>query len=142
MIVIPLRTGRGQNDREHFRVRAKRWEREHQEVAAGLSDLARPEIPCGVVLTRLGPSSGLDDDNLSGAMKAVRDAVAEWLGVDDKDERVRYAYGQERTKEWGVRIEFVPHCEGCASDGALFVSACRACEGRMLAVVDRIREAA
>ena len=59
-----------------------------------------------VTLTRIAPSNGLDDDNLAGALKAVRDEVAAWLGVDDKDRAtVRYEYEQERGP-WDVRIEW------------------------------------
>jgi hypothetical protein len=58
------------------------------------------------VLTRFAPSNGLDDDNLTGALKGVRDAVAQWLEVDDRDRsRVRYVYEQQRGS-WGVGIEF------------------------------------
>lgn len=63
----------------------------------------RFEIPCVVLLTRIAPSNGLDDDNLVGAMKAARDAVAEWLGVDDGHPSVQYRYAQRRGP-WGIEI--------------------------------------
>ena len=54
----------------------------------------------------------LDDDNLSSAFKAVRDAVAAWLGVDDSPRSpVRWKYAQERVKhraERLVRIDLRP----------------------------------
>lgn len=110
-IVIPLRTGRGLNDRPgHFYARGKKVKRERTAVAWSLVALLpreRPSLPCVVTLTRLAPSNGLDDDNLAGALKAVRDQVAVWLGVDDRRrELVRYRYEQERTKDWGVRVQF------------------------------------
>lgn len=106
MILVPLRTTRGQNVREHYAVRAKRVKAEHEAVAWMLNTVARPPIPCSVRLTRCAPSVGLDDDNLSGALKAVRDAVATWLGVDDKHKHlVSYVYDQRRAP-WGVCIEF------------------------------------
>lgn len=47
----------------------------------------------------------LDDDNLRGALKGVRDAVAKRLGVDDGDvERVTFKYEQPKGSEHGVRI--------------------------------------
>jgi len=59
-----------------------------------------------VTLTRIAPSNGLDDDNLAGALKACRDEIAEWIGVNDRDRKtVRYEYEQERGP-WGVRIEW------------------------------------
>jgi hypothetical protein len=48
-----------------------------------------------VTITRVSPRL-LDDDNLRGALKAVRDGIADALGVDDRDERVRWRYRQIR----------------------------------------------
>lgn len=50
----------------------------------------------------------LDDDNNCASFKALRDAVARTLGVDDRDGRVVWRYGQVETRgEEGVvvRIE-------------------------------------
>ena len=106
MICIPLRTGMGLNSREHFMARKRRVASERQAVAYVLGPQVKPALPLIVTLTRIAPSNGLDDDNLAGALKAVRDQVAEWLGVDDRDRKtVRYEYEQERGP-WGVRIEW------------------------------------
>lgn len=105
-IAFPMRTGRGMNSSELPMVRHRRVKREKKEVMWELKRHTKPQIPCTCVLTRVAPSSGLDDDNLAGALKAVRDAVAQWLGVDDKDRMtVRYRYAQRRGP-WGVCIEF------------------------------------
>lgn len=105
MIVIPLRTVPGLNAREHFRVRAKRVKAERTAVAWALVGKTKPAIPCSVRLTRVGPAT-CDDDNLSGALKAVRDEIAKWLGIDDRHSRqVRYVY-EQRKGPWGVGIEF------------------------------------
>ena len=105
MIFIPIRTGRGLNAREAWQSRARRVKAERQAVAWLLRG-KKPVLPCTVRLTRCAPSNGMDDDGVVGALKAVRDQVAEWLGVDDKDSaRVRYVYAQCRAA-WGVRIEF------------------------------------
>lgn len=37
----------------------------------------------------------LDDDNLAGGFKALRDAIAESLGIDDGDERIEWIYRQQ-----------------------------------------------
>lgn len=78
----------------------------------------RPELPCTVTLTRIAFSDGLDDhDNLRGALKAVVDAIAAIIGVDDKDKRrVTWVYGQERAPERGyyavrITIEENTHAE-------------------------------
>lgn len=62
-----------------------------------------------VTLTRLAPSSGLDDDNLRGALKAVRDGVADALRIDDRDPRVTWEYEQRRSqpRQWAVEIRIV-----------------------------------
>lgn len=107
MILIPIRTAPGLNAREHWAVRAKRVKAEREVTGWKLADQRRPAVPLEVTLTRIGPSNGLDDDNLAGALKGVRDAFAEWIGVDDRDrKRVRYLYEQERGPEWGVRVEW------------------------------------
>jgi hypothetical protein len=39
----------------------------------------------------------LDDDNLVGSLKPLRDAIAQWLGVDDGDPRLTWESHQIRT---------------------------------------------
>lgn len=105
MIVVEIRT-QGPNAREHFHAKAKRVKKEREATAWVLSRHERPAIPCSVLLTRTAPSGGLDDDNLVGSLKGVRDQVAQWLGVDDRHrDQVRYRYGQHRGP-WGVEISF------------------------------------
>lgn len=107
MIEVPIRTVPGLNAREHWRPRARRVKAERQAVAWVLKTQQRPTLPCSVLLTRCGPSNGLDDDNLAGSMKAVRDEIASWLGVDDrKRDIVRYRYAQRRAAKWSVCVEF------------------------------------
>jgi len=105
-LVVPMQTGRGMNSRGHWRVAHKRNLAEQDVIAWELHRIPKPAIPCSVLLTRFAPSNGLDDDNLAGALKNVRDAVAKWLGVNDaKRETVRYRYTQARGP-WAVGIEF------------------------------------
>lgn len=63
--------------------------------------------PWCVRLTRLcSAAQPLDDDAPPGALKAVRDAVAAALEVDDGDPTIAFAYAQERRKgPMGVRVE-------------------------------------
>lgn len=67
-----------------------------------------------VTLTRIAPGT-LDDDNLRPAMKAVRDGVADALGVDDRDPAVHWQYAQHRggRGQWAVvvavQIQIAPH---------------------------------
>lgn len=71
-------------------------------------NFTRPALPCTVLLTRVAPGNGLDDDNLSGSLKAIRDQVAHWLRVDDRDPLVKWTYAQRRGTrgEWAVEVEF------------------------------------
>lgn len=103
-----LRLGRGGNDRLHWRakVRQKNAEREAVAWQLAMEKPAKPSVPCIVTITRMSPGNGIDDDNLVSCAKAVRDQIAEWIGVDDRDsERVRYVVKQERGP-WSVRIQF------------------------------------
>ena len=40
----------------------------------------------------------LDDDNLIGGFKPLRDAIARWLGLDDNQRVIDWQYGQVETK--------------------------------------------
>lgn len=106
MLIVPIKTGTGLNAREHFRARALRVRAERWAVAYLLTQQHKPDMPCSVRITRIAPSNGLDDDNLAGSLKAIRDEIAHWLGIDDKRrDIVRYVYAQQRGP-WGVGIEF------------------------------------
>lgn len=65
----------------------------------------KPELPVVVRLTR--ESKGrLDDDNLSTAMKYVRDEIARFMGVDDgKVDLIRFEYAQRHGPAHAVEIE-------------------------------------
>jgi hypothetical protein len=63
-------------------------------------------LPVRCRLVRIGGSGEMDDDNLPVTAKWCRDAVAFFLGVEDGTRGpVRWEYGQEGGKRWGVRIE-------------------------------------
>lgn len=93
--------------------RAKRAKQQHGVVGLVLRAHRPVAAPCEVRITRLAPGT-LDTDNLQGSAKHVRDAVALWLGVDDKDPRVTWHVGQERTKHYGARIAVRPWSPGAA----------------------------
>jgi hypothetical protein len=51
----------------------------------------------------------MDSDNLAHACKPLRDAISDYLGADDGDERLRWEYGQVETRgaeEVIVRMEY------------------------------------
>ena len=109
MVTVPIRTVSALNAREHPMARHRRVKSERNATFWILAPLAKPAtLPAAVRLTRLGPTNGLDqDDNLNASMKGVRDQVAEWLGVNDRDPRVKWLYAQRREKAWGVGVEFL-----------------------------------
>jgi hypothetical protein len=97
-----------QNAREHWRTRAKRVKAERAKAENWCFHfLEKPTTwPVVVRLTRIGPRK-LDSDNVSGACKAVRDGVADFLGINDGDEsKVSWVYAQE-LGQYGVRIELL-----------------------------------
>jgi hypothetical protein len=94
------------NSRLHWAARAKRVKRQRAIVGLILRTVARPPLPCVVTITRRSPGT-LDDDNAVSSAKATRDAVATWLGVDDRDPRVTWRVEQERAP-WGVRVSVRP----------------------------------
>ncbi len=123
-VVVPIRTTSKTNDRDHWRVRAKKTKAERDATACVLCErhgavcvvastpkgprvrFREPPLPCTVTLTRISERY-LDDDNVRGALKAIRDEVAAFLGVDDRDPRVVWAYAQMKQKRghFGVRIQ-------------------------------------
>ena len=109
-VLIPVRTVSEANARGHWSVRSRRA-REQRWVAhaAMLQATAIFESPPMTIrLVRIFPPRGrlLDSDNLAVSMKAVRDGIADALGVDDGDPGLRWLYDQERGVGWGVRAEF------------------------------------
>lgn len=110
LIEIPLKTVSALNAREHSMARHRRVSKEREATAWALAGKKRPALPCQVTLTRVGPTRGLDSfDNLPSALKGCVDQIAEWIGVNDReDDRVRYVCKQERAPRWFVRVEFEP----------------------------------
>lgn len=118
------------------------------EGAKAIGELAR-DARLLVKLVRVGPNE-LDDDNLDGSLKAVRDEIAEQLGLkSDRDRRARFVVDQRsegtvsfkdpetgRKRKTGIfAVEvlirrqlcpdcFVEHCE-CIHGAEL----CADCEG-------------
>lgn len=112
---VPIRTYSTPNERIHWAVRAKRVKSERRAVAQfwmvaysilKLRQERLPELPLVVSLTRVGPKLWDSDNNVSG-MKGVRDQIAEQLGVDDGDPRVKWVYDQRVGKPYAVDVEIV-----------------------------------
>lgn len=103
---IQVKTVSTLNMREHWAKRAARA-KTHRKAAYAITKViaSGQRLPVAVTLTRIAPSNGLDDDNLRGALKSVRDGVADAFGLDDRDPRIEWRYWQVRGKGYAVAIE-------------------------------------
>jgi hypothetical protein len=103
-VTVPLRLPSLSN------VRMNRWKLSKLKinqkfmVYGFLMGKALPALPATVTLTRIGKKL-LDDDNLQGACKYVRDQIAGGYGIDDGSPLYRWKYEQEKGKEYAVRID-------------------------------------
>jgi hypothetical protein len=100
--ISPLRLASEANARGKLRDKIARKSAVKTAVKACLPEM-QFQLPVTVTLTRLG-GKRLDDDNLARSMKAVRDVVAEWLGVDDADPRIRWRYQSRPAYVMGCMI--------------------------------------
>lgn len=118
VVTLPLRTVSPTNEREHWAKKHRRAKAERQAAWSAWLQMGKPRVgPEGrasVTLTRIGPRL-LDDDNLPGATKHLRDTLAALLilgempgrgrmGHYDDDPRLAWDYYQERGA-YAVRVE-------------------------------------
>ena len=113
---LSLRIRSEANSREHWRKKAARAKEHRFQAAYALRKANRwgepVTAPAIITLTRIAPRK-LDSDNLAGGFKAARDGIADWLNIDDGDERLTWVYAQRRGKpneydaeaviEWAVQ---------------------------------------
>ena len=107
-VTLPVRTQSENNMRDHPMARHRRRKAQRTQVGRIVGVLLKLEpvaAPWCVELTRVAPRE-LDGDNLQGSLKAVRDAVADALGVDDRDRRVRWEYDQQKgaVRQYAIRV--------------------------------------
>jgi len=99
------------NCSEHWTKKHKRRRLQYLHVdVMWLKERPKITLPCVVKLTRCAKRL-MDDDNLRGALKAVRDRVADRLipglapGRADGDPRIKWLYDQKKSKWDGVMID-------------------------------------
>lgn len=99
--------------RAHWSVRARMAKAVrgpvHKAIAAALPRGAT--LPVRVVLTRIAPKS-LDGDNLTSALKAARDGVADAFDVDDRDSRYTWVYDQRAPRVGDMLVHRPPRIAG------------------------------
>jgi hypothetical protein len=115
---------RGPNSREHYHARAKRVADEQLELSLLLNAHAmkREHLVGGCVVTMCRVGHRVDDDNLRGYLKGLRDMTAQFLlggrmGEMDSDPRIEWRYDQRYLgpRAAGVIVSIVPRTEA-ASD--------------------------
>jgi crossover junction endodeoxyribonuclease RusA len=108
-VLVPVRTWSEANQRGHWGKRARRAKKQ-REAARLLVRAARFALPKSgnvrIMLTRIAPRA-LDSDNLASGLKAMRDGVADALGIDDGSGRIEWRCAQERGRpgEYAVRVQ-------------------------------------
>lgn len=108
-VMASIRTVSAANAREHWAVKAKRNKTERTAIRAYFGScppsLRLTDANLIVSFTRFGKRL-LDDDNLAGSFKAIRDEVAACLDRDDGPKAgIRWAYEQQTAKEYWIEIE-------------------------------------
>lgn len=98
------------NRRDHWARKARRA-KQQRTMASWLvrgfwflDKSKKPTMPLVITLTRLGART-LDSDNLAGSFKAVRDGIADALGVNDGSKDLDWRYRQAHDKPAGIRIQ-------------------------------------
>lgn len=107
-VKFPLRLQSEANQRDHWAKRHRRFKSQREIVAVEMLrvfERGKPRPPLSVTLTRIAPRQ-MDSDNLAGAFKAVRDHLADVIGVDDGSDKVSWHYRQRKgqPKEHAVEI--------------------------------------
>lgn len=126
-VELELHTVSEANAREFWRVSAGRHAHQRDVVRRALNEqFGAPPLfsvmvnhwtkpnPIEITLTRLAPGELDPDENLPVSMKYVKDEIAAWFGVDDRDKRLRWRYQQERTAAgiYKIRIEIADATAG------------------------------
>lgn len=110
-VMLPLRLVSVLNVREHHMARARRTKRHRLAAAltlrAAYGSAERLTGRLIVTFTRIAPRPLDCGDNLEASCKALRDGVADWLGIDDSDPRVTWRCAQARggPRQYAARID-------------------------------------
>lgn len=103
---LPIKAVSVTNLRLHWAVKAKLAKAHRNAARSGLASIAPipPSPPMALVLTRVGPRT-LDSDNLASSLKAVRDGIADWLGIDDGHPGLEWQYAQRKAGNGNYAVE-------------------------------------
>lgn len=91
---FPIKTVSEANQREHWSAKDRRRRSQQRDfVLLWRSKKVRVSLPATIRFTRYSFQT-LDTDNLAGAFKAIRDALASEIGIDDGSPLVDWQYAQ------------------------------------------------
>lgn len=114
IVALPIRTRSESNMREHWACKANRAKEQRGfariAVQAELTRLPRCVEGYTIHLTRLG-RRWLDSDNLATSFKAIRDGIADALGIDDGSSVLTWEYSQKKDKMYGIEIRIAGTCK-------------------------------
>lgn len=113
VVTVPIRIeSLNKTYSEHWRTRSKRNTSHRAAVWFSLkaAKAAHDLAPCVVTLTRIAPRRVDAHENLRAGFKSAVDAVADWIGLDDADERIEWRYAQRRggVMEYAAEIRIEP----------------------------------
>lgn len=109
-VELPIRTFTEANLHEHHMQRHKRMGDQRPTVAMAMRANAnargiKVSLPCTVRTWRLAPAELDTNGNLQTALKAVMDGIADWLGINDRDPRVKWECDQVKRAQYGILVE-------------------------------------
>jgi hypothetical protein len=119
LVRAAIRTKSEANQREHWAAKAKRVKAQRHTTAWLLTTPRATKSKARILdalrdgglvvhLIRVAPRQLDPGDNLNGSMKAIRDEVAKWLGVDDRAGiGLRFEYGQRKGAPRTYEVEIV-----------------------------------
>lgn len=109
---VPIKTTNPLNGAwGHWTAKAKQRKLQRDGVRYALQAIYpkqawKVKFPIEVLLVRVAPSNGLDDDSLPASLKSIRDGIADWLGLDDdRTPDVTWRYDQRRGKQREYAVE-------------------------------------
>jgi len=97
IVTIPVHTVSEANIKEHWVLKSRRAKTQRNIAYLLTRNAGFTGFPNTITLTRCA-SRRLDTDNLARSMKAIRDGIADALGVNDGDMRIDWRYGHEKAK--------------------------------------------
>lgn len=110
-VTLPIRTESEANLREHWAKKSRRAKDQRGTARMILGQwkyapLKRHTGTFEITLVRIGQKP-LDPDNLANSFKHVQDGIADALGIDDGDVRIKWFYAQVKgsPREYAVMVE-------------------------------------